>query len=264
MDLQLNQRVALVTGGSQGLGFAAALQLSREGALVALCSRDQAHVDAATHAIQTETRRPVLGIAADIIKSKDVKRVVQRTVDEFGGLDVLVANPGGGPTTGTFDELADDQWAKATDLLVMSMVRLIREALPHLRQSTAPSVLTVTSLSSKQPIPNLILSNSLRMAVLGMTKTLSQELGKEGIRFNSILPGWTTTDRVHELMEDRARRNGTTVEEELSKQSAESPLGRMGTPQEFANVAAFLCSPAASYVTGTMIPVDGGSYRGII
>ncbi len=148
------------------------------------------------------------------------------------------------------------------DLSFLSHVRLIRAALPHLRKSQAASVLTITSYSVKQPIPNLILSNSVRMATIGLTKTLALELGGEGIRFNSILPAWTRTERVLELMRFRAERNGTSVEEEIAKQAQQSPLGRMAEPEEFARVAVFLLSPAASYVTGVMLNVDGGMYKG--
>jgi len=144
----------------------------------------------------------------------------------------------------------------------MSHVRLIRAALPYLRQSKAASVLTITSYSVKQPIPNLVLSNSIRSATTGLTKSLALELGKDGIRFNSILPAWTDTERVQELLAARAKLNGTTVEEELWKQTIDSPFGRMGTPEEFANAAVFLLSPAASYVTGVMLSVDGGMYKG--
>ena len=146
----------------------------------------------------------------------------------------------------------------------MSHVRLIRAALPHLRESNAASVLTVTSVSVKQPIVNLVLSNSIRAATVGLTKSLALELGKDGIRFNSILPGWTETERVNDLMAFRAKNNNTTIEEEIRKQSAESPLGRMGQPEEFANAAAFLLSPAASYITGVMLNVDGGMYKGTL
>ena len=155
-------------------------------------------------------------------------------------------------------------WQKAIDLSLMSHVRLIRAALPHLKQSKAASVLTVTSVSVKQPIANLILSNSIRAATIGLTKSLALELGAAGIRFNSILPAWTETERVAELMAFRAGQNGTTVEEEVVKQSQDSPLGRMGTPEEFANAAVFLVSPAASYITGVMLTVDGGMYKGTL
>ena len=144
----------------------------------------------------------------------------------------------------------------------MSHVRLIRAALPHLRKSDSPSVLTMTSYTVKQPLPNLVLSNSLRAATVALTKSLALELGKENIRFNSILPGWTKTERIAELMAFRAKNNNTTIEEETSKQTSEIPLGRIGTPQEFANAAVFLVSSAASYIHGVMLAVDGGIIKG--
>jgi len=261
VDLQLRDRVALVTAASQGLGYATALQLSREGALLAICSREQARISAAADAIRAETHRPVLGVVTDVTAPDDIAKLIDRVIEEYGGLDILVTNAGG-PPSAAFEELDDATWERAFHLTLMSAVRLIRAALPHLRQSSAPAVLAITSYSVKQPILNLVLSNSIRMAVIGLIKTLVLELGSEGIRFNSILPGWTETERVHDLMEDRARRAGTTVEEEIAKQAASSPTGRMATPQEFANVATFLCSPAASYLTGVMLPVDGGMYKG--
>lgn len=261
MDLHLENRVALVAASTQGLGYATALQLSREGAYVAICSRDEAHVNAAMDAIRAETSGPILGVVADVSQPDDIRRLVERVVDEFGGIDIVVTNAGG-PPSARFEEITDEQWLDAVNLTLMSAVRLIREALPHLRSSTAPSVLTITSYSAKQPIPNLVLSNSIRLAVIGLTKTLALELGSEGIRFNSILPGWTETERVQELMEARALQNNSSVEEEIEKQAATSPFGRMATPQEFANVATFLCSPAASYLTGVILPVDGGMYKG--
>jgi 3-oxoacyl-[acyl-carrier protein] reductase len=261
MDLHLTHRAALVAAASQGLGYATALQLSREGAQVAICSRDQARINAAADAIRAETANPVLPVVADVTNPDDITLLIDRVVGEFGGLDVLVTNAGG-PPSAAFEELDDQAWLDAVNLTLMSAVRLIRAALPHLRLSDAPAVLTITSYSVKQPIPNLILSNSIRMAVIGLTKTLALELGTEGIRFNSILPGWTETERVQDLMQARATRNDTSIEEEIIKQAAASPFGRMATPQEFANVAAFLCSPAASYVTGLMLPVDGGMVKG--
>lgn len=262
MDLLLTNRIALVSAASQGLGYATALQLSREGASVAICSRDEAKINAAADAIHAETENPVLGVQADVTNPEDIDRLIERVVAEFGGLDILVTNAGGPPST-SFEETTDEMWQAAFDLNLMSAIRLVRAALPHLRQSTVPSVLTVTSISVKQPIANLILSNSIRMGVIGLTKTLAAELGTEKIRFNSILPSWTETERVHDLMEARAQRSNSTIEEEIAKQAASSPFGRMATPGEFANVAAFLCSPAASYLTGVMLSVDGGTYKGV-
>jgi 3-oxoacyl-[acyl-carrier protein] reductase len=261
VDLLLDNRIALVSAASQGLGYATALQLSREGALVAICSRDEARIAAAADAIHVETGRPVLGVPADVTKPDDIEHLLERVSEEFGGLDILVTNAGGPPAS-PFEDVSLEMWQSAVELTLLSAVRLIRAALPHLRLSTVPAVLTITSSSVKQPIPNLVLSNSIRMAVIGLTKTLSLELGGEGIRFNSILPSFTETERVHELMRDRASRNDTSVEEEFAKQAATTALGRLGQPQEFANVATFLCSPAASYVTGLMVQVDGGSVKG--
>ena len=179
----------------------------------------------------------------------------------FGGLDILVTNSGG-PPSGKYEDFDDQAWQTAVELVFLSHVRLIRAALPFLRSSPAASVLTVTSYSVKQPIPNLVLSNSIRLATVGLTKSLALELGSENIRFNSILPAWTVTERVQELMAHRAEVNQTNIEAEFTKQTKESPFGRMGTPEEFANVAVFLLSPAASYVTGVALTVDGGMYKG--
>jgi 3-oxoacyl-[acyl-carrier protein] reductase len=187
--------------------------------------------------------------------------LVEKTISALGGLDILVTNSGG-PKPGPFDSLTDSDWSSTVELCLMAHVRLIRSALPALKQSGRASVLTITSLSVKQPITNLILSNSVRAATVGLTKTLALELGSQGIRFNSILPSWTETERIVELMENRAAQNGTTVEFEIEKQSKESPLGRISTPEEFAKAAVFLVSPAASYLTGVMLPVDGGTYKG--
>ena len=263
MDLQLKDKIALVTGASRGLGAATARQLAREGAQVAISSRNLDRLQATAASIRQETGAPVAAVAGDVGVAADVERLVAETARQFGGLDILITNAGG-PPPGSFVELDDAAWEKAINAMLMGAVRLVRAALPFLRESRAASVLTITSYSVKQPLPNLILSNSIRLAVVGLTKTLALELGPAGIRVNSILPAFTETERQKELMTERARRAGTTAEEEARKQAGASPLGRMATPQEFANVAAFLCSPAASYVTGVMLTVDGGMYKGMM
>jgi 3-oxoacyl-[acyl-carrier protein] reductase len=257
MDLGLNGKRALVTGASRGLGFATAQVLAAEGARVALNSRDEVKLRAAAG------RLGGVAIPADVTVPDAAGKIIAETVEKLGGLDILITNAGG-PPAGAFESFDEAAWEKGIELSFMSHVRLIRAALPHLRRSQAAAVLTITSYSVKQPIPNLVLSNSIRAATVGLTKTLALELGKEGIRFNSILPGWTETERVTELMGFRAGQNGTTIEEEIAKQMKECPLGRMARPEEFAQPAAFLVSPAASYITGVMLTVDGGMYKGTL
>ena len=262
MDLKLTGKRALVTGASRGLGYATALGLASEGVRVAINSRNPESTQKAALTIQEQTGHPAIPIPGDVADLQAPERLVRQALEALGGLDLLVTNSGG-PPSGRFEALDEDAWHTALQLSLMSHVRLIRAALPALRSSQAASVLTITSYSVKQPIPNLILSNSVRAATVGLTKSLALELGSEGIRFNSILPAWTETERVYELMEYRAQVNDTTVEEEIRKQAADSPFNRMGTPQEFANAAIFLLSPAASYITGVMLTVDGGMYKGI-
>jgi len=263
MDLQLNGKRALVTGASRGLGYAVARALASEGARVAINSRDPGRLNSAAEKLAGETHTEVVPLPGDVADPAVPARLVAQTVEALGGLDLLVTNAGG-PPAGKFESFDDQTWQKAIDLSFLSHVRLIRAALPHLRRSEAASVLTITSYSVKQPIPNLVLSNSVRAATVGLTKTLALELGSDGIRFNSILPAWTETERVYELMAYRAQAKGTTVEEEILQQAKDSPLGRMGKPEEFANAAVFLLSPAASYITGVMLTVDGGMYKGTL
>ncbi len=257
MDLGLQNKCALITGASRGLGYATALTLAKEGCRVAINSRDEQKIKAAAQKIAEETGAQAIGLAGDVSEVGVADRIVEQTVQALGGLDILITNAGG-PPAGSFESFDEETWQKAVDTSFMSHVRLIRAALPHLRKSSAASVLTMTSYTVKQPMPNLILSNSVRAATVGLTKSLALDLGKEGIRFNSVLTGWTMTERVQDLMAFRAKNNTTTIEEEAAKVMAEIPLGRMGQPQEFANVVAFLVSPAASFIHGVPLPVDGG------
>lgn len=264
MDLNLKDKRALVTGSSRGLGYAVASGLAREGCRVAINGRDELCLAEAAHTLYKEMGRLVAyPLPGDVTDPAVPERLVAGAVKTLGGLDILVCNAGG-PPAGTFESFDEAAWQKAIDLSFMSHVRLIRAALPHLKQSRAASVLTITSYAVKQPIPNLVLSNSIRAATVGLTKSLALELGAAGVRFNSILPAWTETERVYDLMKSRAAQNQTTVEEEIVQQSKDSPLGRMGRPEEFANAAVFLVSPAASYITGVMLTVDGGMYKGTL
>ena len=263
MDLGLKGKRALVVGASRGLGYAVANTLAAEGCHVAISSRNAEKLTASAKEIATAHGIPVASLPADMSAASAPAKLIIAAVEALGGLDLLVTNAGG-PPPGAFESFSEEDWAKGVDLSFMSHVRLIREALPYLRQSDAPSVLTITSYTVKQPLNNLILSNSIRAATVALTKSLSSELGAEGIRFNSILPGWTMTERVTQLMEARAKANGTSVEEETAKQTAESALGRVGEPEEFAKPAVFLLSPAASYITGVSLLVDGGITKGMM
>ena len=261
MDLGLKDKRAFVTGASRGLGYTTALLLAKEGCKVAINSRHEGKVKAAAEKIAQETGTQAYGHAGDVGNASTAESVLKSAVDLLGGLDILVTNAGG-PPAGSFEVFDEEAWQKAVDISFMSHVRLIRAALPHLRKSEAPSVLTITSFTVKQPLNNLVLSNSIRLATIGLTKSLALELGKDGIRFNSILPGWTETERVQELMDFRAKNNNSTAEEEIAKVTADIPLRRMAQPEEIANAAMFLVSPAASYVTGVMLNVDGGIVKG--
>jgi 3-oxoacyl-[acyl-carrier protein] reductase len=263
MDFQLKGKNALITGASQGLGFATGRRLALEGCNLAINSRNSTKLNNSVQRLEGEAKTKVIGIPGDMTDPSFAYELIQKAEKEFGTIDLLVTNAGG-PPAGNFEAFDDKTWQHAVELSFLSHVRLIRAALPSLRNSPAPSVLTVTSITVKEPLPNLILSNSVRLATAGLTKSLAQELGPEGIRFNSILPGWTLTERVQNLISQRAESNGTLPEEEFHKQSSAIPLRRMGTPEEFANAAVFLLSPVSSYITGVMLLVDGGLYSGTL
>lgn len=264
MNLNLTNKVALIAASSDGLGFATALQLAKEGARIVLNGRDADKLTIAANRLKTEVpNAEVLAITADLTSATEIKKLVEKTIEKFAAIDILITNAGG-PPVGVFDGMLDEAWQKGFDLTLRSAIRLIQDSLPYLKKSPTASILTITSSSLKQPIAGLIMSNVFRPAVAGLTKTLSQELGQFGIRVNSILPGWTATKRSKELIKKRAAAKHILEEVEEKNLTAEIPLGRIGQPEEFANVATFLVSSAASYVSGEMILVDGGRYSGLI
>ena len=260
MDLGLRGAKVLVTAASQGLGAATARQFSLEGALVVINSRSLGALQETASAINQVSGNPVYTLAADVTEASAAERLVANAAEMLGGLDVLVTNAGG-PPNGTIDDFDMVAWEQATRLTLLSAVSLVRAALPYLRRSKRPAILAVVSASAKQPSKNATLTNSIRPAVVGLMKTLSQELAADGIRANSILPGSISTARTVEIMTARAAKNGTTPEAERERAAADIPLQRFGTVEEFANAAVFLCSPAAGFINGVALPVDGGRIR---
>lgn len=261
MELDLNDRAALVTAGSKGMGRAIALAFAREGMRVAISARGGPALEA-THRELLAVPARAIAIQGDVSRAADVTRMVSGAVAEFGGLDVLVVNAGGPPAK-PFVDSSDEDWLRAADLTLLSAVRLIRAALPHLTESKG-SVVTIESISVKQPVAGLLLSNSLRPAVIGMIKTLADELGPLGVRLNNILPGMIMTDRARDLADGRARSQGRSIESVMAETEAGIPLRRYGTPEEIANLCVFLASRAGSYITGASVLCDGGLYRGLM
>jgi 3-oxoacyl-[acyl-carrier protein] reductase len=251
-------KTAIVTASSKGLGKAIALRLAKDGFKLAICSRSKENIEQAAQDIQEATGLKPLAFAADMQNPEDIRNIVQHTIEAYGRVDVLVTNAGG-PPVGTFESFDDETWSKYHEITLMSVVRLIREVLPHMK-TTGGSIVNLTSTSVKQPIAGLLLSNVYRAAVTGLAKTLAEEFGPLGIRINNVAPGRIATDRILELDKSSAFASGASAEQRLKT----IPLGRYGTPEEFANVVAFLASEQASYITGATLQVDGGMVKSLL
>jgi len=260
MDLQLDGSAALTTASSSGLGLASAKALAREGAHVAVCGRTESHLEAAREELESLGDGEVLAVEVDLTDRAEVEAYVEQVADEFGGIDQVVMSAGG-PPSGAFLEMDDDDWYGAYDTLVMSAVWTTRFAYPHLAESDQGSITAITSRSVREVIDDLVLSNAVRRAVIGMVKTQAREFAPE-VRVNAVLPSAHETARMEELISDAVDRGEyDSYEEGLADWGEGVPLGRMGQPEELADVVAFLASPRASYVSGTALPIDGATMR---
>jgi len=263
MDLGLRNRPALVAASSRGLGRAVAEEFAREGADVVMCARNESALREAAESIRASTGARVLDVVADVAKPDDVERVVAAAFQEFGRVDILVTN-GGGPPAGPFENHSNEAWGDAVRLVLESVVNLTRAVLPGMKERRWGRIINVTSIAVKQPVDNLMLSNTLRAAVTGFARTLANEVAPFNVTVNNVLPGYTRTQRIEDLSKRNAELHGTTPDVERAQWERQIPMGRLGEPREFAAMCAFLASERASYVTGTSVPVDGGWIRSLL
>lgn len=257
MELNLSGKNVLVTASSMGIGRAAAEQFIKEGCNVAICSRNQENLLKAVTEIKTLYNTEPLWIVCDINKLDDIENTVKVVKETFGNIDILVNNCGG-PRAGFFDELNDDDWEFAFKQILMSAVRFTRLVLPGMKEKKWGRIINVTSLAVKQPVDNLILSNSLRSAVTAFAKTLSNQIGKYNITINNVAPGYTLTSRIYELAVIKAKQSWISHEEVLASMANEVPMKRLASPEEIASLIVYLASEQAGYITGSTIAVDGG------
>ncbi len=262
MDLGIQDKVALVTASSSGLGKAAALQLSREGAKVTICARNEEKLFKAKDAIIGETGGIVKAYPADVTKTDQIKGLIESTATDLGSVDILVCNAGG-PPPGLWDDFGPDDFRKAVELNLMSTISLCYEAVPYMIEKKWGRIICIVSISAKQPIKNLILSNTARAGVLGFAKSFSEQIAPYGITVNSVCPGYTMTERVENLAKSFAESGKGTVEDFYRKAEAEIPMGRIGSTGEFGQTVAFLASKGAGYITGTALQIDGGYIKGL-
>lgn len=263
MDLGLKDKVALVAAASRGLGRAVAEELAAEGASLVLCSRSADKINRTANEIAQATGARVLATAADVSKPEEVARLVEFGIERLGRIDILVTNAGG-PPAGPFESFGAEQWEAATRLTLFSAIELARQVLPGMKERGWGRILNITSIAVKQPVENLILSNSLRAAVTGFARTLANEVAQFGVTVNNIMPGYTRTERVEELAQMMAEREKISPSEFIARWEKEIPMRRIGEPREFAALAAFLVSERASYITGTSIPADGGWIKSLL
>ena len=263
MDLELRNKVAIVGGGSKGLGRACAEVLAEEGAGVMICSRSAADLERAAQEIRSKTRTEVAVFAGDLERHDTIRNLIAATVERFGRLDVLVSNSGGPPLAKSHDA-TEEQWAIAVQRSLLFFARMAREAIPHLKRQGGGRIINILASTVYQPIPNLALSGATRMGVVAYAKSLADELGRDGILVNNVCPGSLLSERMLGNVTARAKELGISLERALAERAQETAVGRIGEPRELANLVAFLASGKSSYITGTTIRVDGGLVRSVL
>jgi 3-oxoacyl-[acyl-carrier protein] reductase len=262
MDLGLKGRGVIVAASSQGIGWATAQAFAREGAQVAMCARTEKTLRDAASKVRANTEAEVYAEPVDVTDGVAVQRFVEQVAKRFGRIDVCVANAGGPPAK-NFLSISIDEWRQAVDMNFMSVVHLAKAVVPYMQRHKWGRIITITSVSVKQPIRDLVLSNAVRAAVVGLVKSLSNEFGKDGILVNNVAPGYTATERLQELASVRALASGSSPEAVYQSWAAETPVRRLGEPGEIADLILWLASERAAYITGQTILADGGIYPGL-
>lgn len=263
MDLGLKNKVALIAASSRGLGKAVAWGLAREGTKLVICSRDKDVLEKTADEILLETGVTVFPLALDLTNREQIDWLMEETLDLFGRVDILITN-NGGPRSGHFEDMDESDWRNATQTTLMSAVRLSKAVIPGMQKQKWGRIIHLTSVTVKQPIPNLFLSNVLRPAVVGLAKCQSQDYAKDNILVNAVCPGYFLTERVQSLLKEKAKSSGKPLEEIMAETVADIPVGRIGDPDELASLIVFLASEKASYLTGGCIVADGGYYKGLM
>ncbi len=262
MDLGLKNRVALIAASSQGIGLATAEAFAAEGCRVAMCARNAQTLQAVAEKIRTQYSTEVFAEALDVTNAEAVRRFVAAVAERFGGVDICVTNAGGPPAKG-FLAATLEEWQRALEMNFLSTVYFARAVVPHMQRKRWGRIITLTSITTKQPVTDLVLSNAARAAVVGLVKSLANEFGKDGILVNNVGPGFTATDRLKELAKARAASSGKSERDILDAWAADAPLQRLGEPREVADTIVWLASERASYITGQTVLVDGGMYKGL-
>ena len=263
MDLELQNKVAIVGGASKGLGRACAEVLAQEGVKLVMCSRTRADLERAAQEIRGKTKADVFVFAGDLEQYDTIRKLIAATIERFGRLDVLVNNSGGPPLAKSHNA-TEDQWATAVQRSLLFFARMSREAIPHLKRQGGGRIINILASTVYQPIPNLALSGATRMGVVAFAKSLADEVGRDGILVNNVCPGSLLSERMLGNVKSRAKELGISVEEALAQRAEETAVGRIGEPRELANLVAFLASGKSSYITGTTIRVDGGLVRSVL